>query len=630
MRGDLTRSPAKAAETRAGDRGADFDDCLLSDELRDQLQRILNSPAFEASERRKRFLRYIMEETLAGRADRLKGYSIATAVFGRDDSFDPQTDPVVRLEARRLRRALEHYYLTAGRDDPIRIEIPKGRYAPICERQGDALPVPPAASSGALRPGDLQRLPPGHSPIRWRGARAAGMVIGLAVLLIVLTGWWLARAPSGDEAVDAAADRQLAGPGAVVLPFVNLTGIKADDAFADSLTEELISSLTRFEDLRVYAARRDGQGNQNPGALASRPDVRYLIRGSVHHAPGRVRVILHLIEADSGRYLWSETYERPLPDDNPIGLEREFAAEIAGRLAEPYGVVREVTAGLPKGERPEILRTYECVSQAYTFRRTFSPDVYKSARDCLETAVRRDPSRPDAWAMLAYAYLDEYRWYGFGPRYRQPEALDQALAAAQRARELDPDSVLGLTAYSAVQFIRGKIDEAEAAQRRAVELNPNNPEPLIQLGWRIAFARDWDRGMAMVREGIGRSRAADGWYYILLALDDYRRDDCPAALADAARAGAPFFFMTPALEAVCQAELGNPGAARKALEGAVAFDPWFAKDPAGAFRLHRTPESLIAKFMAGLRKAGLEGASREIPSAEDATAGAPEQWRQAM
>ena len=54
-------------------------------------------------------------------------------VFGRDDSFDPQTDPVVRLEARRLRRALEHYYLTAGRDDPIRIEIPKGGYAPVCE-----------------------------------------------------------------------------------------------------------------------------------------------------------------------------------------------------------------------------------------------------------------------------------------------------------------------------------------------------------------------------------------------------------------------------------------------------------------------------------------------------------------
>src|ERR671918_20022 len=85
----------------------------------------------------------------AGRADRLKGYSIALAVFDRDDSFDPQTDPVVRLAARRLRRALEHYYLTAGRDDPVRIEIPKGGYAPICERQAAAPAEAATAASAA-------------------------------------------------------------------------------------------------------------------------------------------------------------------------------------------------------------------------------------------------------------------------------------------------------------------------------------------------------------------------------------------------------------------------------------------------------------------------------------------------
>jgi tetratricopeptide (TPR) repeat protein len=208
--------------------------------------------------------------------------------------------------------------------------------------------------------------------------------------------------------------------------------------------------------------------------------------------------------------------------------------------------------------------------------------------------------------MLAFVYLDEYRWYGFGSRYRQPEALDQAYAAAERAKQLDRDAALSLTAYAAVQFLRGELGEAEAAQRRAIALNPNNPESLVQLGFRMAFTRDWDQGMTLVRQSIERSRAPDGWYYILLAIDDYRRGDYRQALADVARVGGTFFFVSPALVAMCQAQLGNPEAAREALDRAIALDPTFAKDPRGAFRLHRVPEDLIDQFMAGLRKAGLE------------------------
>ncbi|HEY6630510.1 MAG TPA: hypothetical protein VIZ90_03570, partial [Rhizobiaceae bacterium] len=82
--------------------------------IRAELNRVLSSPQFDSSERNRRFLEYVVEETLAGRADRIKAYNVATTVFGRDDSFDPQLDPVVRMEARRLRRALERLYLVEG------------------------------------------------------------------------------------------------------------------------------------------------------------------------------------------------------------------------------------------------------------------------------------------------------------------------------------------------------------------------------------------------------------------------------------------------------------------------------------------------------------------------------------
>ncbi|WP_221939336.1 hypothetical protein, partial [Mycobacterium sp. KBS0706] len=86
---------------------------------------------FSASERNRRFLRYIVDETLDGRADRIKGYSVGVAVFDRDTSFDPQLDPIVRIEASRLRRSLDYYYVAGGKDDEICITIPKGSYVPV-------------------------------------------------------------------------------------------------------------------------------------------------------------------------------------------------------------------------------------------------------------------------------------------------------------------------------------------------------------------------------------------------------------------------------------------------------------------------------------------------------------------
>ena len=109
---------------------SDLLDVCSEVEVRSELQRILKSSNFTASDRNRRFLEYIVEESLAGRAGRLKAYYIATSVFGRPDSFDPQIDPVVRMEAGRLRRALERFYLLEGRAGTLAIAMPKGGYMP--------------------------------------------------------------------------------------------------------------------------------------------------------------------------------------------------------------------------------------------------------------------------------------------------------------------------------------------------------------------------------------------------------------------------------------------------------------------------------------------------------------------
>ncbi|MEE4175176.1 MAG: hypothetical protein V2I57_13070, partial [Xanthomonadales bacterium] len=115
-------------------------------EIRAQLERILGHREFQATDRMRNFLRFVVEETLAGKARRLKGYTIATEVFGRDEDFDAAHDPVVRIQAGRLRRAMERYYLVAGGDDPIVIDIPKGGYVPVFSAPGPAHGLAPGES----------------------------------------------------------------------------------------------------------------------------------------------------------------------------------------------------------------------------------------------------------------------------------------------------------------------------------------------------------------------------------------------------------------------------------------------------------------------------------------------------
>src|SRR3954454_23828476 len=105
-----------------------------------QLDHIVASPEFRVPERLRKFLRYVVETTLAGQAEQIKAYTIALEVFERDQTFDAHADPLVRIEAGRLRRALERYYLTVGQLDPIQIKIPKGGYVPLFTRR----PVPAA------------------------------------------------------------------------------------------------------------------------------------------------------------------------------------------------------------------------------------------------------------------------------------------------------------------------------------------------------------------------------------------------------------------------------------------------------------------------------------------------------
>ena len=578
-----------------------------------QLERILASPDFPASARRKSLLRFLVAETLDGRAGQLKGFTIGVAVFGRDETFDPHADPVVRLEARRLRRDLDSYYATAGGSDAVRIAIPKGAYVPHFEMQGggDASEPPPALSGDPEIPaaesggGALPEVPR-SDPVGGRATRyrIVATVAVIAILVAAAAGWLWSR-PGHERAETVSAGQQHRGATVIVLPFQALSTDPNDGFLAVGLSEQLIANLMRFAGLRLYSA--DVSLEQSPTAnvveLARHLDVAYVVKGSVLSGHGMVQIGVRLIDAKTGEVLWTNTYNPPLTPDNLLGVQNDVAARIATDLGEPYGVVSEMTVDRIASATPRTMVAYRCVLRAYSYRRTFAQELYAPIRACLSEAVRLDPGDAEAWALLGWVRLDAAR-FGYTPEADRATEMTQAYAAAQRAVDLAPRGLVGLQALSAITYYRGEYDRSEQLQRQALALNPNDPGIMAQLGWRLAMRGRWDEGLAQLTRAIDRSIDPPPWYFFSSAVHDYLVGDHAKALAAAEKAKRGEFGIGWLLVAINEAALGNHDEAARALGEMAARSPALARDPATWLRFHRFDETIVDRLVDGLRAAG--------------------------
>jgi hypothetical protein len=134
-------------------------DLPAPDEVRPAVDRVVASEVFSRSPQLAAFLRFVVDAVLQKKQDRIKAYTIGIEVLRRDANFDPQIDPIVRVEATRLRRAIERYYAGPGANDPVLIDLPRGSYVPVFRRrQTEAAGIKPAVavSAGALHAPDRQ------------------------------------------------------------------------------------------------------------------------------------------------------------------------------------------------------------------------------------------------------------------------------------------------------------------------------------------------------------------------------------------------------------------------------------------------------------------------------------------
>jgi len=260
-------------------------------DILNQLDRMLASDAFDASARNRAFLRYVVNETLAGRADHIKGYTVAQEVFQRDVDFDPQLDPVVRIEASRVRRSLERYYLTAGKRDRLIIRLPKGGYVPcFTTRDPDDF-----SDYAETRPADE--------------AEGAGV---------------------------ASPD-----PFVIVRPFESRTGAGPVDAVAAGLADEVIGRLTRYDGLKVLA---ENAGAASGASGHRRSSGGYLLQGSTRQAGRRLRVSVQLLDSADGRYRWVHTFDHVMRSKDVWAVQEAIADTIAQAVAGPSGALASLAA----------------------------------------------------------------------------------------------------------------------------------------------------------------------------------------------------------------------------------------------------------------------------------------------
>ena len=510
---------------------------------RQELDRILASTTFRQVDRLKRFLRFVALEALQGRGDQLKEYVIGVQVFDKSASFDPRADPIVRVQARRLRTRLARYYREEGAEDTVVLDLPKGGYAPV---------------------------------FKIREAAAGGRRSLTATL-------------AGQNTI-------------AVLPFADLSPARDLDYFCQGLRQETIHRLAMLDTLRVLTtapgdvgAAAGGEGYPAPAALQ--------VTGSVRKAGDRLRTTIHLVDTATASYLWSESIEAGCED---VLAAQDAVAEAVVRKLEPrlldagqrrnsrrpaenlaarnlyvqgrYHLSQRTDEGLHKAleffekaiaEDPQFAPAHSGLADAHGLMAHYGvrqPAVaWARAASSAASAVMLDGNSAEAHTSLAHMKAtQDWDWHaaareflvaiGLDPRYATAHhwyamsclvpmgRLDDAREEMRLAQSLDPvssivardlaivhlyrrdfeaaleqcDHTIELNphfspaywALGVIQEQRADLDEAAAAFQRAIDLAPQSPRMHAALARTLALSGKRKLAIAAQRRlrGIARQR----------------------------------------------------------------------------------------------------------------------------
>jgi adenylate cyclase len=389
-------------------------------------------------------------------------------------------------------------------------------------------------------------------------------------------------------------------PSIAVLPFENMTGDPGQEYFADGFTEELISSLSKIPALFVIS-RKSSFSFKGKAVKVQRVSeelgVRYVLEGSIQKSGARVRINAQLIDAVSGKHLWSEHYDRELKEI--FGLQDEVILKITSALQ----------VNLTSGEQARVwaagtknLEAYLKFMQGREYLIKGSRESLALARQMAEEAIALDPDYADAYALLGAIYHNDV----FLGSKRPKESIAKAIELTQKALAMNGSLSDARSRLGVLYSWSGRYDEGIAEAERGVELDPNSATANFFLGMVLRYAGRSKEAIPVLRKALRLEPMAPDIFVQNLALAYFQTGDCREALTVCEKGlnRQPDNLNSHVITAIVYASCGREEDARKEANEVLRINPKFSVESYSRILPYKNPSDRD-RSVQGMRKAGL-------------------------
>ena len=528
--------------------------------VREQLYRLLQSPDFQAPARLKNLLAYLVEETLHGRAGNIKAYSIALEVFGRGESFNANTDPIVRVEAGKLRRQLELYYLL-NPNDPVRILIPLGSYVPVFKgnNSAEATPAPSPAASA------------------------------------------IAPATPHPAAADPKKERK---PILAIMPFSFAGEDSAMEYFVKGLAESLLVEMAHSHDvdaLEAFASSTDTPDLLNVVYRAKEMGARFILHGLVQRGQNSIRIYAALTDTHNARRIWTEKFDSIFDEQACLEIQDAITRKVVGMVMDSFGLINRTLLRETAHKDLDDIGVYEATLRYHAWIGTFDRNDYLNAKQALEHSYAHAPDNAMVCALLSDIYSADYE-FGYDTL---PDSLDKGLSLAINSLKVDSACQMGHWAMALNYCLRGDIPRMTSSINKIYPSGNTNPYLFVSVGLLTGMTKDLFEGKRLVEEALRLNPYSPSWCHIVPFMYYYSKKNYEAALDEALQMNVPTCVWDPIARAAVYGKLGAKQESRKTLEQLFDLEPDFIQKRERLLYCMLNDAKWVRLINEGLSKAGL-------------------------
>lgn len=535
------------------------------------------------------FLIYIVEAALRGESDTIKAYAIAVDVFGRNEDFDPQGDPIVRVQARRLRQLLDQFDTEGLGRAPVRILIPRGRYLPEFVPRDDVAtdPVPTVEQAQDKA---AARLPQSPSLSIW----VAGAIAAL-VLLATLYFW-----PELGQRTELG-PAQPRAPLLIVEEFENQTEDGRGSPLVAGLAVELVTSLNLFPDLGARYGGAQAVVSDDDRAAS---DSILIISGVARRSPRGILYSVVLRDQPDNIIRASFETELPLIEGEPALTLQAVATRFALRVGSPRGPVHAEVRTWLEGEGADVaaLGFYPCLAAFAAFRENRIERDPASLMECAQSAA--DQGHAEGVAMAGFLTA-EAGWRAGGDTEAGTLALQEGAELVEAAIASDPLNGFVWAQRGYVAFLDGEVGEARDFLSTAIQLNPAMVDTLADYAYINALMGNWDAANRYSEMAFGAEPEPPDFYYTVPTLNAFRNGDYAQAVTTGERMVGGLPELGAALMVAAGGQLRDADIINAYMPRLLASQRYRRLGVLPALREHVSDPEILRRISAGLLQAGM-------------------------